>query len=551
MSSARQTVLLGVLGLAAVVGASFNTACSSDGAGTSGDAQNVTAGTTCPVTDVGTGTLANLATDDSPFARLVLANTSVACPTTFTDVLKTLDKVVPHPERRNVFAVDETANSPEAFGHRFVLSQDTGNAPIVGNGTGSAGDNTTRIWLAALEAPGAPSQPRTIAEDFIEVIAFSPSRQANVFYKFFDKKWHLMGDGTQANPATSGQDQKFFCRNCHATGALNFKELELPWNNWNSARFAMPKPANMAGTMKDLFAHVGDAYVLEKMISGGNRSLVAARISAIMAGKRKGESLKTLVRELMCDVGEPTLISSQAAMQKVALDNDDPAIVSVPLSFLAATGLPTNTQHEVDISRPLYKAGLVSSGQTVGGVAGDTLFAFFVPKRSFIDEQVGIALVDVKVLDDDTVIDILMTDFPNPVFSAQRCALADTVPEGVTNAASLRKVWIPILNASSKIGAKGLAKRLGATNDTPHHTKVVDDYLAKCEARGASKTEGPKLVTELLRLASQRRLAFVTEFPKINESPALIPKDKLGASANSLHMQPDCTVAATETDIKD
>jgi hypothetical protein len=525
----------------------FAQACSaSDGNADSDEAAQTSRG--CAVVDAQKGGKADLSGDDSAFARLVLANKTVTkCPTTFTSALAALKSKVPHPERQSTFGVDETANTPNAGGHRFVVSIDTGDAPVVGNGTGSAGDNTTRVWMAALEGTPATGGAAQLDESFIEVIAFSPSRQANVFYKFFDGSWHLMGDGTQANPATSTSDKKFFCRNCHASGALNFKELELPWNNWNSARFEMPKPTKMVGTMKTLMNDLGDAYVLEKMISGGNRDLVKARVAAVLAGKRPDESAKTLLRHVMCDLGEPTLASSQAAMQPHALDNDDPASIFVPNAVFEQ--LERGGRGSVMVSRSAYKAALTKGKQTVGGKAGDTMFAFFVPERSFVDDAVGDELVAAGVLDAGLLLDLRMTDFTNPVFSAQRCALADTAPDGVATADALRKAWIPILQRSKLAGAAGLAKRLATPDDDAAHEQAIADYVARCVARGASATDGPAFVDDLLRLSSQRRRAFEATFPAINESPALIPQDKLGGAANALHMHPDCTVSNVESEI--
>jgi hypothetical protein len=250
----------------------------------------------------------------------------------------------------------------------------------------------------------------------------------------------------------------------------------------------------------------------------------------------------------MCEIGEPTLASSQAALQKNALDNDDPASIILPSEMFSAFG--RGTRGDVQIPRQAYKDAVTSAKQTVGGKPGDTFFAFFIPERSFVDDNVAAALIAQKALDDDTLSDLRMTDFTNPVFSAQRCALADTIPDAAKNADDLRKSWAPILQKSSLPGAAGLAARLSTPNDKDANQKRVDDYVAKCVARGADNTDGPKFVGELLQLASQRRQAFVKAFPAIDESPALIPKDSLGVAENSLHMHEDCTVQTSESVIE-
>ena len=547
--------------------------CSADaGSSTTGEEASTAQSGSCRVLDFQTGKLADLSKDHSPFAKLVLNKAAVKfkasngkdakCPTTIHEVLSAFD-AIPNTSRQ-IFGVDETGDLPQQSdgGHRFVIAQTTA----------QSGGTDADVLLAPLEA-----EPGKLDTESLEVISFDPDRGANVFYKFMSGRWNIIGNGSQIDPQKS-QDTKaaagqFFCQGCHQTGALNFKERQIPWNNWNGF-FQMPgfstKDPLIAGWMKNATGTVadgvtvdpkepamGNAYELQGLIEAGNKRLVEVRVKKVLAGGGTGfpgQSLKTLVRELMCDVGEVNLVSSQAHSRL-----SSPGDAAVPATILADEQL-ARTVEGANASPPsltLASYGKAIAKQSIDGVTGakDAMFALFSPERSFTSELVGDTLVDQGWLTKEALADILMTDFPNPVFSKQRCALAATIPDVAPAAQGSTQwisAWATALQGSSLAGAKGLAKRLSTNGELAAQGAQVSDLFAKCNARATS--EADKLAVDIVSLVAQRRVELRADehlnrgnrgFPQIIESSALLPITSLPAARGALSLQPDCTLGSS------
>jgi hypothetical protein len=559
----------------------------STGAGQSGN---------CDVQDFQTRGPADLSRDQSPFAQLILNNPSVkftqstgnnpACPTTIHEVLSAFDQIAG--TSRVIFSVDETGDQPGQSdgGHRFIISQLTG----------AKGQTQADVLIAPLEA-----QPGVLDTGSLEVISFDPSREVNVFYKFDptggDPRWSVMGNGSQIDPqhsqdVTASQGQ-FFCQGCHMTGALNFKERQTPWNNWKGF-FAMPSfPAPNDHLLNAWFngdsqlpkePRIGGAYGLETVIEQGNQRLVSARVKHVLAGDVAGgfpgQSLKTLVRELLCDVGEVNLISSPThsrlatssgigtpanvveAPQSLITDDQLFALVNGrPLSLTLAPIIPG------DIPLASYQKAIAHQSIQDIASANDTMFALFAPQRSSTSEMVGQQLVSAGWLTNETLADVLMTDFPNPMFSQQRCALAATIPnvaqgtqaaDSTNGATAFIQSWIRALQSSGLPGAAGLAKRLSTPGQLAAQKQKVQALASACQARVTSTPDA--YAADLVTLAQQRRAELVQDehlnrgnrgFPQIVESLDLFPNTSDPVRLGAKHLQPDCTLGATAPAIDD
>jgi hypothetical protein len=542
----------------------------------------------CDVQDFQTRGRADLTKDQSPFAQLVLNNPSVkfthstgtnpACPTTIHEVLSAFDQIAG--TSRQIFSVDETADQPGQSdgGHRFIISQQTG----------AANQTAADVLIAPLEA-----QPGVLDTGSLEVISFDPSRDVNVFYKFNptgdDPRWNVMGNGTEIDPqrsqdVTASQGQ-FFCQGCHMTGALNFKERQIPWNNWKGF-FAMPAfPAPNDHLLNAWFngdpqlpkePRVESAYGLEDIIETGNERLVTARLNHILAGDVPrgfpGQSLKTLVREILCDVGEVNLISSSShsrltggtsvdVPQSLAIDDQ---LFALAQGFQFALG-ETNVLTTIPLAS-YQKAIAHQSIQDIPS-AKDTMFAFFLPQRSSISQLVGDQLVGDGWLTNETLIDILMTDFPNPVFSQQRCALATTVPDvapgtqptdTAKGATAFIQSWVAALRSSRLPGAAGLASRLSTPGQLAGQKQKIQALANACQARLTSNAD--TYAADMVALAQQRRAELVHDahlnrgnrgFPQIVESRDLFPNTSDPVQPGAKHLQLDCTLGSTAPAVDD
>jgi hypothetical protein len=495
-------------------------ACSSGSDDEGSGESNITAGP-CVVRDVQQNKNVDAKTLDDPFAKILLANKSGSCPITPDEVLDFMKNKDGAGEPNSVFVVAEDGDKQQ--GYRFVVSQPTKK--------GSTTDGPTGPEEMFFSYGGSA---RGLNPGLNEVIAFSRSKNTYVYYAIENGQWTLQGDGTQVHP---GAPPPFRCAQCHPTGALNMKEFEFPWNNWNSSQFDMPVPS-ASGNVGDLFQRKGGAQDLEGIIAKGDRMYDDARIDAILAGKREGETVRTLISQAMCDVGEVNLSSSRNGRNKRAGKTLAKTIAVPPSSLvdrfllapnrfdngkpqgLATLDLAKGDDFKINLSREDYDAQ--ASKQKLGSASGeDTFFALFGPTRGFVDLQVIETLIKKDVLTSDMVADALMTDFTNAMFSKQRCALAATAPESGKKAEDIRTDWIKNLKASDLPGAVELADRLGDTKDTSKHAGRVQGFLKACADRSAA--EPSEFAKDIVTLTDQRRRELEDHLRAIVESPVLFP----------------------------
>lgn len=515
-------------GLTSVLLIASAVACGEGGdEGAGGEEQDLTSGP-CVVKDVQQNSNFDAKTADDPFGKLVLA-TAKKCPITPDEVLDFMKKSGEEPNK--AFIVSETGDRPESY--RFVISQ----ATKKGGPDDSATGDEEMFFSFGATANG-------LSAGLNEVISFSRSKKAYVYYAIEKGQWTLQGDGTQVHP---GEPAPFRCATCHPTGALNMKEFEFPWNNWNSSQFDMPAPEGAEGNVKDLFARKSGAQDLETIIAKGQRAYDDARIDAILAGERKGETLATLLGQIMCDVGEITLGSSRGKNARAGKAADSipvqaPVFVDRFLlepnkfdngkpQFLETLNLAAGGDFKINLSRADYQSQ--TDKMKLDGVAGDdTFFALFGPTRSFVDLQITEALIKRKLVTADMVADLLMTDFTNSMFSQQRCELAKTAPKAGNDAEGIRKDWIAALKKSKAAGAGELAARLEDTKDIAKHGEKVKGFLQACATRSTS--EGPAFAKDIVNLTDQRRRELEEHLSAIVESPALFPEGSAKAFASHL-----------------
>jgi hypothetical protein len=418
-----------------------------------------------------------------------------------------------------VFAVSEEGDvASKSTGYRFVISQPT------------AKNAAEELFVSVLGDPESG-----LSQTFVEAMAFSKAKSAFVYYQMNGGRWALKGDGTQIVPG----EQKVECAACHTSGGPNMKELQLPWNNWNSFTFSMPNPSGQAKDFEALYSRKGGAESLEGIIVNGDKLWAKARVDAVLGGKRKGESVKSLLRQAMCDVGEPNIISNKSKNGARFNGVTPPSSLNVPPSMLVTQlfsssgevgyssliGMSLGKLGSISLKGADYLAAINSAGQSVDGKKGDTIFGMFVPERGFQDNMVVEELIRRSLLTKDTATDLLMTDFTLPMFSTMRCALADTAPDSGADAEAIRTAWIQNLGSSNLAGAAELKARLSDTGDFAKNQTAVDAFVSACATRASS--DGPAFAKDLVKVASQRRREFIDEYGPIVESPALLPDDSM------------------------
>jgi hypothetical protein len=175
---------------------------------------------------------------------------------------------------------------------------------------------------------------------------------------------------------------------------------------------------------------------------------------------------------------------------------------------------------------------------------GDTHFAFVIPERAFEDQVVLQKALDVGLVTPRLAASLLMTDFPNPVFSERRAALLAHVPATavVQNGTSTfsQEMADAILaaaqNASADSPEREFAERWNVGEDFvgPFNALLGDYYAAV-----AGRLETQDGVDDYFRLAESTR-DRVRDMP-IFENNLLFARTNIQPAART--MRPDGSVA--------
>jgi len=471
------------------------------------------------------------------------SGTGGVCPTSLTgvlDVLKADPKIKTH-----AFVVSEEGdiapgkNTP----YRFVVSVDTGDG------------KPENLFLSVLGSGAG------VSDTFVEVMSFSSGKGAYAFYNLEDGAWVQEGDGTQVKTDAVSQagNPPFRCIGCHTTGMPLMKELHDSWANWNSTWFSMGDPKSTDALYKRLFEAKERGDDLELHVIAGTKAATKTRVDKAV----KEKNLKPLVTQLLCDVGEPSLIAAHSKNSK-RVGTVETFSSMVPTSILlngllktpkTGTGDQKGMDNVVNMNIPSlasvridaasYVKALTTIGQTINGQKGDAMFPMSSPEKSYADNVVVQELVSRNLLDKNIITDVLMTDFTVSTFSKARCDLAASLPKTWTTVEDLRTKWSVALATSTARGASGLKARLDNTGDFDAHAVRVEKYIKACNDRGTADKDGYAL--DLLKVMSQRRTEFREHYEQVVESPWLLPGDTLKSKAHGIRLNGDTCVTEPQT----
>ncbi len=455
------------------------------------------------------------------------------CPSTLTALLDAIE--ADSKMSMSVFAVSEEGdltpgkNTP----YRFVISVDTGDG------------KEENLFISSLGSGAG------VSDDFVEIMSFSAKKGVYAFYDLQDGGWVQEGDGTQVKTDAYSQHGKpaFRCQGCHTTGQPLMKELHDSWANWNSTWFSMSDPASKQALFKRLFAKKERGDDLELLVIAGTKAATKTRVDKAVKEKK----LKPMLKQMMCDLGEPSLIAAHSKNSKrtgtvetfssmlptsILLNNlfKNPKTGTGDqkgLDNLLNMNIPSLSSARIDAAS--YVKALTTIGQTIGDQPGDAMFPMSSPEMSFADIQVVQELAARNLIDKNLIADVMMTDFSVSTFSSVRCGLAETIPTTWANAEELRSKWSAALGSSSLRGAKGLKARLDNTSDFDAHAQKLEKFVKACNDRGTANKDA--YAVDLLKIMSQRRREFEQTYEQVVESPWLVPGDNLNSKpgANRLH----------------
>jgi hypothetical protein len=325
------------------------------------------------------------------------------------------------------------------------------------------------------------------------------------------------------------------------------KELHDSWGNWNSTWFSPGDPNSADALFKRVFSARERADDLEDFIIRGTKTHAKSRVDKAV----KEASLKPLMTQLMCDVGEPSIIQAHSKNSK-RLGTVETFSSMVPSAIVlnnffktpatgtgtedGLTGLQMNipSMSSLKIDSAAYVKALGTIGQKINGQAGDTIFPMSSPEKSFGDFMIIEELMSRGLIDKDVIADALMTDFTVSTFSKSRCDLADTLPNNWTSADDLKAQWSTALGSSTVRGAKGLKARVDNKTDFDTHAATLDKFVGACNARGTADKNAWAL--DLLKVVSQRRTEFAEVYGNVIESPWLIPTDNLKSASHKVRL---------------
>ncbi len=419
--------------------------------------------------------------------------------------------------------------------------------------------------------------PTSVVPDFIEAWGWDDARSRYNYYKL-DRtggaaSWKFRGSSVDADNLTPAQ-RADTCMACHINGGPVMKELPFPWNNWHSFRsradYLTPTGAaswpiaqgprlaalNSAEDLEVGFILPSLRQFNSRRIDRLIRSNAAGTPVALPGGLQEMTDGRRALKQLF-ETTEYSVISSSTfsglhpfpAAGTAGTGPSEP--VGVPDTFflnanLLAGGGATAYQglgiaqarsfaNLLTIQPDEYRKLVNDSGTKLGGVAGDSSFAWFVPEASHSDNHMVDALIKRGLVTPQFAAAVLAVDIENPVFSVKTPALLRFVPAkfrfkprtGDNVAAphpdALTKVVITALEAAAPVASSPEADFLALLRN-PDPVKVlrqrVQDYLAREQAALSNQATREAELKRLFNLVIVRRRAALDHplLGRLNES---------------------------------
>jgi hypothetical protein len=388
-----------------------------------------------------------------------------------------------------------------------------------------------RFVVACGAGPQGPSvilSAFSPAEGDVELMAWDERRGGFNFYRTVGPRavWVFAGNSRHALSAPTEGNGPF---ESHRSGSFLMKELRAPWINWDS-----PDGHIDAAVMPDaLRTHEWfekreplGAFTCEQEVARPSVTRWAeARFAELAAAGSIADPTRILTQIL--DSPAVNLVLSTKRPGAGAGEPIDlpPSFFCDLDAFTGVLGLPV-ARPSFSVERARYAATLERFNVRLSDGAGfeqpgDTFFAFVVPERAFEDTEVVRKAIEIGLITRRLAACLLMTDFPNPVFSSRRKALLEHVPAGpaATGSDAFTEAFAAAIRAAA--AARGEAspeaefKRRWDVGEEFQATfgAILDGYTQAAQAQ--LSTQGG--VDALFELAEWRRELVrampIAEFP--------------------------------------
>ena len=371
----------------------------------------------------------------------------------------------------------------------------------------------------------------------VEMIAFNESAGVFNYYETDGTTLNFFGSSKDMLKGTGNAGDRR-CAGCHVDGGLVMKELDTPWMHWEGHENTPGAEDFVKKHAKNLGSKTSGAE-LEGVVKSGNEKWNKTRIATLKAAGK----VDALLKPLFC-TNEFNLDNGADFGSPVTGGPGGSEISRIPFDSLLDPQLKSFGSISIEFAD--YDAQIKSNGQRVEGVpnAIDTFFDYTFVERAAIDNDYVEQLVAAGIIDADFVKDVLMVDFTRPVFSSDRCALADFAPTlsgEDLKADKVRAGFIASLEAETPTAtspAGALLNNLKTTGDAAAHDAKVDAFIAACTALGSKPfVQNALQITSLNR--SQARQLPIVEFD------ATMPTDSLNVDAAARLSPTTCQVVKT------
>jgi hypothetical protein len=311
---------------------------------------------------------------------------------------------------------------------------------------------STQIFLSA--APGGNSS-------FLQVIAWDAQARKYNFYEFREQVGQTDGNSTkvwswggESSMAVAKETMGHGCFDCHHNGVVIMKELNAPWNNWQSQQATIsPLVVPLAVAQEKFFGNLNGAEVLERAIRSGFQTYYRSWLSDRYQNQGGTIQLRDVDLMLPHLISNTTINFISSGIQSNGLNTSPPQkdISGIPNDLFVWDSvwrtvlnlnytIPAITFKRQDYDNYLstHQFKLVQSdfrqpdGSSLYQQDGSTYFSFFLPAPSAEDLYLLTQMRANKIVSDNFIAAILMVDFQNPVFSAKRASLQQYAQELTT-----------------------------------------------------------------------------------------------------------------------
>ena len=470
-------------------------------------------------------------------------------------VLLLLRGVFPRTAGEVLAALDRAASETDGLGRQMIFLVGEGSQIPFSPDTASVQRN-----LRFLVTRGSgPEGPDVLLSSFhpdegdVELMAWDRRSGGFNFYRTVgaNSAWVFAGNSRHALVDPTQGKGPF---ESHPSGNVVMKELRAPWIHWDSPD-AEVLPSVFAGN-DPLREH---PWFREKQPQGAFTCEVSvarpsierwtsARFVALVAQDGTVDRPERVMRQLL-ETPTVNLISSPARSRDAvgAASVELPETFFVDAEALKLLGLQAPPRFAVDgrlYGRSLRSFQVRLTDEDGFERPGDTHFAFVVPERAFEDHAVLGEAVRVGLISHRLAACLVMTDFPNPVFSARRAGLLRHVPPAASiqgGQSSFSVEMAEAILAAAEGSAADSAERefaaRWAAGDSwrDEFDRLLGDYFGAVS--GQLKTQ--EGFDAYYRLAESRR-DQVRRMP-IFESPLLFARTNIASATRA--MRPDGAVA--------